>query len=124
MIIIMVIIIIIFLPHLAGLAAQSLRLPPESQEVGGGALPAQHGGAVCVVTLQLRPQVAQTGQVALQGVGLRGQGVCVTSNRSKGVQLIIQVGNAREDVTHVRLDLTHALQSGLQGGAALLDLME
>lgn len=32
--------------HLAGLAAQSLRLPPECEEVGRGAFAPQHGGTL------------------------------------------------------------------------------
>ncbi len=76
------------------------------------------------MTLQFRPEVGQTGQEALQGIGLRGQGVCIASNGAKGVQFIIEVSKAREDITHMRLDLADTLQPGLQGGAALLDLME
>lgn len=76
------------------------------------------------MTLQLRPEVGQTGQEALQGIGLRGQGVRVASNGAERVKLIVEVGEAREDITDMRLDLTDALQAGFEGGAALLDLME
>lgn len=110
--------------HLAGLAAQSLRLPPECEEVGRGAFAPQHGGTLWRVALQLSPEVGQTGEEALQGVGLRGQGVRVASNGTEGVQFIIKVGETWEDVPHVSLDLADALQPWLQGGAALLDLME
>lgn len=111
-------------PHLAGLAAQSLSLPPESQEVRGGSLSPQHVGTLRRVALQLRPQVGQARQEALQGIGLRCQGVCVAPHGAEGVQLIVEVGEAREDVAHVRLDLADTLETRLQGGAALLDLME
>lgn len=112
------------IPHLAGLAAESLRLSLESLEVRRGAFSPQHVGALRGVTLQLRPEVGQTRQEALESVSLRGEGICVTSNGAEGVQFIVKVGEGREDVTHVSLDLADALQPGLQGGAALLDLME
>lgn len=76
------------------------------------------------MSVQVRPEVRQTGQEALHGVGLRRQGVRVASDRTKGVQFVIEVGEAREDVADVRLDLADALQARLQGGAAVLDLME
>lgn len=74
------------------------------------------------MTLQLRPEVGEAGQQAFHGVRLRGQRVCVPPDGAEGVQLIIEVGEAREDVSDVSLDVADTLQAGLQGGAALLDL--
>lgn len=76
------------------------------------------------MTLQLSPEVGQTAQEAFQRVGLGGQGIGVPSDWAEGVQLIVKVGESREDVAHIRLDLTHALQAQLQGAAAMLNLVE
>lgn len=105
---------VIHSPYLASLPAQSLRLSPKSQEVGRRSFSSEHAGAVGSVSLQFRPEVRQTGQEALQRVGLRGQGIRVASNWAEGVQFIVEVGKSGEDITYVRLDLADTLKPGLQ----------
>lgn len=100
--------------HLASLPAQSLRLSPQSQEVGRRSFSSEHAGAVGSVSLQFRPEVRQTGQEALQRIGLRGQGIRVATNRAEGVQFVVEVGKSGEDIAYVRLDLADTLKSGLQ----------
>ncbi len=74
------------------------------------------------MTLQLGTEGIESTQEAPDSISLWGQGVRIPSHRAKVVQLIVQISQAGENISNMWLDLSHTLQPGLQGWAALLSL--